>query len=52
LGFVRFGNVQGRHSFAVAQNGDPVAVGHHLVQLMADEDDGFAFVSHVAQDSG
>ena len=36
--------------FALAQHGDLVRNGQHLVQLVGDEDDGLAVGAHVAHD--
>ena len=40
----------GADVLALAQNGHPVGDGHDLVELVGDDDDGFAVGLHVAQD--
>ena len=48
--FIRFFCINGTDVFPLAQHGDPVRNRHDLVELMSDEQDGFAFTRKPAHD--
>ena len=48
--FIGFGCRDRLHAFPFAQDGHPVADGHHLAQLVGDDDDRAALLLHPAKD--